>query len=160
MNLTEPTRWRRLDGSTAPVTFRGRLIGGCLDTIAWLAGSKYGDIPRFIQESGKLGTILYLENAEMTPPGLVRALLALRRNRWFDGLTGLLIGRSAGPMPDSPESLSYAEALSATLGDLPCPVIYDVDIGHQPPQFTLINGAVAEVHFEAERGSVVQTVEV
>jgi muramoyltetrapeptide carboxypeptidase LdcA involved in peptidoglycan recycling len=156
LNLTESTRWQRLDGSGAPLTFRGRLIGGCLDTIAWLAGSKYGDIPSFIQASGKRGTILYLENVELAPPGLVRALLALRRHRWFDGLSGLLIGRSAGPVPDSPAHLSYAEALAATLGDLPCPVLYDVDIGHQPPQFTLINGAFAEIHFEAGRGSVVQ----
>jgi len=156
LNLTEPTYWRRLDGSTKAVEFRGRLIGGCLDTIAWLAGSKYGDIPRFIQESGGLGTILYFENAEMAPTGLVRALLALRRNRWFDGLSGLLIGRNAGPSPESPASLSYTDALLATLGDLSCPVIFDVDIGHQPPQFTLINGAVAHVQFEAGRGSITQ----
>jgi muramoyltetrapeptide carboxypeptidase LdcA involved in peptidoglycan recycling len=82
--------------------------------------------------------------------------LALRRNRWFDGLSGLLIGRSAGPSPESQTSLSYTEALFATLGGLPCPVIYDVDIGHQPPQFTLVNGAVAHVQFETGRGSITQ----
>jgi muramoyltetrapeptide carboxypeptidase LdcA involved in peptidoglycan recycling len=31
-----------------------------------------------------------------------------------------------------------------------------VDIGHQPPQFTLINGAVADVQFDQGRGSVTQ----
>jgi muramoyltetrapeptide carboxypeptidase LdcA involved in peptidoglycan recycling len=155
-HLTEPTRWKRLDGSNDPVAFRGRLIGGCLDTIAWLAGSKYGDIPSFIQASGTTGTILYLENVEMTPPGLVRALLSLRRSRWFDGLAGLLIGRSTGASPVSPSSLSYPEALAAALGDLRCPVLYDVDIGHQPPQFTLINGAVADVQFAAGQGSIAQ----
>jgi len=156
LNLTETTHWQRLGGSIETVEFRGRLIGGCLDTIAWLAGSKYGDIPRFIQESGGLGTILYFENAEMEPTGLVRALLALRRNRWLDGLSGLLIGRNSGPSPESPASLSYTDALLATLDDLSCPVIFDVDIGHQPPQFTLINGAVAHVQFEAGRGSIAQ----
>ncbi|MDP2369559.1 S66 family peptidase [Rhodoferax sp.] len=157
LNLTEPTHWRRLDGSTEAVEFRGRLIGGCLDTIAWLAGSKYGDIPRFIQASGRLGTILYLENVEMAAPSMVRALLALRRQRWFDGLSGLLVGRSAGPSPESPTSLSYVDALAAVVGDLPCPVIFDVDIGHQPPQFTLINGALAHVWFEGRRGGITQT---
>jgi muramoyltetrapeptide carboxypeptidase LdcA involved in peptidoglycan recycling len=101
-----------------PVEFRGRLIGGCLDTIAWLAGTKFGDIPAFVQQAGECGTILYLENVNMAPPGLVRALLALRRHRWFDSLSGLLIGRSTGPVPESPDGLSYTEALSATLGDL------------------------------------------
>lgn len=157
LDLTEPTHWRRLDGSTEAAEFRGRLIGGCLDTIAWLAGSKYGDIPRFIQESGSRGTVLYLENAEMAPPCMVRALLALRRQGWFDGLSGLLIGRSAAPSPESPTSLSYADALSAVLGELSCPVIYDVDIGHQAPQFTLINGAMAHVWFEGRQGWIAQT---
>ena len=156
LNLTEPTEWKRLDGSTESVLVSGRLIGGCLDTIAWLAGSKFGNIPNFVQESGTQGTILYLENVEMAPPGLVRALLSLRRHRWFDGLSGLLIGRNAGPTPDSTDSLSYTEALAAALGDVPYPVLYDVDIGHQPPQFTLVNGAVAHVHFIDGRGSIVQ----
>ena len=160
LNLTEPTHWRRLDGSTEAVEFRGRLIGGCIDTIAWLAGSKYGDIPRFTQASGSLGTVLYLENVELAPPSLVRALLALRRQRWFDGLSGLLMGRSAAPSPELPTSLTYVDALTAVLGDLPCPVIYDVDIGHQPPQFTLINSAVALVRFEGRRGCITQTAEV
>jgi muramoyltetrapeptide carboxypeptidase LdcA involved in peptidoglycan recycling len=156
LNLTEPTLWKRLDGVPDPVSFRGRLIGGCVDTIAWLAGSKYGDIPGFVRASRSVGTVLYIENVEMPPPALVRALLAVRRSGWFDGLSGLLVGRSAGPVPDSPDSLSYAEALVSTLGDLPFPVLYDVDIGHQPPQFTLINGAVAHVEFAAGRGSISQ----
>jgi len=157
LNLTERVEWKRLDGSKESISCEGRIVGGCLDTVAWLAGSKYGDIPKFVRESDSTGTILYFENAEMGPPALVRALLSLRRQHWFDGLAGLLIGRSAGPVPEAADSLSYTEALRAVLGDLPQPVIYDVDIGHQPPQFTIINGAVARVEFENGRGSLVQT---
>ena len=156
LNLTGRTEWKRLDGSLEPLEMTGRLIGGCLDTIAWLAGSRFGDVPEFVRKSGDRGAILYFENAEMAPPGLVRALLSIRRHRWFDGLSGLLVGRTAAPQPQSPESLSYREALVAVLGDLPYPVLYDVDIGHQPPQFTLINGAVAHVQFDKGRGSVTQ----
>jgi muramoyltetrapeptide carboxypeptidase len=57
LNLTEPTRWRRLNHETAPVSFRGRLIGGCLDTIALLAGTDYGDVPSFVRQSGDRGTV-------------------------------------------------------------------------------------------------------
>ncbi len=84
------------------------------------------------------------------------ALLSLHRSRWLHGLAGVLIGRSAGASPASPSSLSYTEALAAVLGDLPCPVLYDVDVGHQPPPFTLINGAVAHVQFVAGHGSITQ----
>ncbi len=151
-NLTEQTRWRRLDGASADIKFQGRLIGGCLDTIAWLAGTRYGDISSYTQGNGDTGTILFLENAEMSPAGLVRCLLSLRRQGWFDGLAGLLIGRSAAPDPSSPDRLGYAEALAACLQGLPYPVLVDVDIGHRPPQFTLVNGARADVVF-TERGS-------
>jgi muramoyltetrapeptide carboxypeptidase LdcA involved in peptidoglycan recycling len=156
LNLTEPTAWKRLDGSKEPVSFQGRLIGGCLDTIAWLAGSRYGDIPSFVQRHREEGVIFYLENCEMPPTGVVRALLSLKHHCWFDGLAGLMIGRNAGPSPDSPDRLSYVEALLAVLDDLPCPVLFDVDIGHQPPQLTLINGAAAHVRFTSGKGSVSQ----
>lgn len=156
LQLTEPTCWRRLDGRTEPVGFEGRLIGGCLDTIAWLAGTRFGDVPSFIRAAGQDGAILYLENCEMNPPGLVRALTALRRHGWFDGLAGLLLGRNAGPPARSPDHLSAAQALSAVLSDLPYPVLCDVDIGHQPPQFTLVNGATARVEFRDAAGSITQ----
>lgn len=155
-NLTERTEWRRLDGSAEQASFRGRLIGGCLDTIGWLAGTKFGDIPSYVDRNRGDGVILYLENVEMAPPGLVRALLALKRHGWFDSLAGLLIGRNAGPAPQSSDNLSYPEALVAALGKPDFPVIYDVDIGHQPPQFTLINGAIAEVNFADGKGSITQ----
>ena len=159
-NLTSPTRWKRLDGIDQPLSISGRLIGGCLDTIAWLAGSMYGDIPRFVRANDDEGTILYLENVEMAPPGIVRALLALRRAGWFDGMSGLLIGRNAGPSPNGPSDLTYLDALHATLGALACPAMIDVDIGHRPPQFTLINGAFARVQFADGKGSIAQSAEV
>jgi muramoyltetrapeptide carboxypeptidase LdcA involved in peptidoglycan recycling len=159
LNLTEATRWRRLDGSDDPLGFDGRLIGGCLDTLAWLAGTRFGDVPAFIRAHRGDGVVLYLENAEMTPPGLVRALLSLRRHGWFDGLSGLLIGRNAGPVPTNTGHLSDTEAWRAVLDEPPFPVLFDVDIGHRQPQFTLVNGAWARVRFEDGRGSVVQVCE-
>ncbi|MGD1861450.1 MAG: S66 peptidase family protein [Leptolyngbyaceae cyanobacterium] len=155
LNLTEPTCWRRLN-ETKAVTFQGRLIGGCLDTIALLAGTQYGNIPDFTQQSGEPGTILYLENAETSPPALVRTLLFLKRHGWFEGLSGLLFGRSAGPNPTDSHALGYDEALQACLGELKFPILLDVDIGHQPPQFTLMNGAMAEVKFWDGKGMISQ----
>lgn len=44
--------------------------------------SKYGDIPNFVRNCGSEGTLLYLENVEMAPPALGRALLAIKRAGW------------------------------------------------------------------------------
>jgi muramoyltetrapeptide carboxypeptidase len=69
-----------------------------------------------------------------------------------------MIGRSAAPDTTASHQLRYAKALQNTLGSLPCPVLVDVDIGHRPPQFTLLNGARATVRWSAaEGGSVAQT---
>ena len=156
--LTEPAQWKRLDGSHEHQELQGHLIGGCLDTIAWLAGTRYGDVPAFVRRAGPRDAIVYLENVEMSPTALVRCLLSLRRQGWFDGIAGLLLGRSAAPEPADPGHLTYIEALRSALAGLPCPILYDVDIGHHPPQFTLINGAFARVRFENGAGTLTQEV--
>lgn len=156
LNLTETTQWRRLDGGNEALVFRGRLIGGCMDSLFRLAGTPYADVPAFVRDSGVDGTILYLENVEMNPCEMLRGLWSARLHGWFRGLSGVLIGRSAGPEGADADSLSYHDALTAVLGDIGCPVLIDVDIGHQPPQFTLINGAFAEVVFGGAGGRLTQ----
>src|SRR5690606_1301094 len=94
----------------------------------------------------------YLENASLSPLALLRALWALRLAGWFDGLRGVLIGRNATPDPTDPAELSALDALQAVLAGLPYPVLYDVDIGHRPPQFALVNGARAEVRWSPSQG--------
>jgi len=157
LNLTEPTRWWRLDGQGAPLTVQGRLIGGCLDTISRLAGTQYGDVPRYVRECGDDGVLLYLENCEQNPCEMLRTLASLRLHGWFDGVAGVLLGRTAAPEVTDAARLDHAQAARETLGDLPCPVLMDLDIGHRQPQFTLVNGALATCHFENGRGRLSQT---
>jgi muramoyltetrapeptide carboxypeptidase len=154
--LTEPTRWRALRGE-ASLGCSGRLIGGCLDTLLHTAGTPHGDAAAFIARHRADGVLLYLENAELSPVGLVRALHRLRWAGWLEGIGGLLIGRSAAPDSTGATALRYEEALQTTLASLPCPVLWDMDIGHRPPQLLLLNGARAVLRWsEAEGGTIVQ----
>ena len=155
--LTEPTRWWALRSEPA-LRLRGRLIGGCLDTLMHTAGSGHGDVAAFIAQCKARGegVLLYLENAELSPTELVRALHRLRWAGWLQGLAGLLIGRSAAPDSTAVESLRYAQALEQSLDGLPCPVLVDMDIGHRPPQLLLVNGALAEVAWSAQAGGRVE----
>lgn len=158
LNQTEPTRWRRLDGrDDEPITLRGRLIGGCLDTVSRLAGTRFGDVPGFIRDHRQDGVLLYLENCEQSPCEMLRTFVSLRLHGWFDGVAGVLLGRSAAPEVSDAHRLNHAQATLDALGDLPCPVLVDVDIGHRQPQFTLVNGALATCHFEAGGGWLRQT---
>ncbi|MDP3085707.1 MAG: LD-carboxypeptidase [Rubrivivax sp.] len=154
--LTEPTQWRCLNRSGS-VEASGRLIGGCIDTLMHLAGSVHADLPAFVARCAGDGALLYLENAEMSPTALVRALHQLRWAGWFDGLAGLMIGRSAAPDAADDTALHCADALAGVLAALHCPVLADVDIGHQPPQLMLVNGALATLRWQADGvGSLTQ----
>lgn len=155
-NLTRKTQWKRLDGRVSPISFKGRLIGGCLETISRLAGTRFGNIPQFCDRHKSEGVILYFENSEMQPCELTRALVSLRMHGWFNGVAGILIGRSAAPEVTDPELHHYLDALDASLGHLAVPVLYDVDIGHVPPQLSLVNGALATIDFYEHGGAVSQ----
>ncbi len=61
-------------------------------------------------------------------------------------------GRSAAPDVSDPTKHNYLDALKAAFENIAVPVLYDVDIGHIPPQISLVNGADATVFF-AENGS-------
>jgi muramoyltetrapeptide carboxypeptidase LdcA involved in peptidoglycan recycling len=76
----------------------------------------------------------------------------LRWCGWFEGVAGVMLGRSAGPDAADATRLSYAQAARHVLGDLPCPVLMDVDVGHLPPQWTLVLAAHARVRWTQAQG--------
>lgn len=157
--LTEHTQWKRIDGSMASLQLGGRLIGGCLDSVARLAGTPYGNVPGFVKASGSEGVLLYIENVEMHPCELLRALWSLRLHGWFEGLHGILIGRSAAADAKHAADLNYVDALRSACAGVSCPILYDLDIGHLPPQLSLVNGAMAHLSFHGDSGSVRLTLE-
>lgn len=155
LNLTEQTRWKSLNQQTQ-LNFSGRLIGGCFDTILHIIGTEYFDFDAFHLNYIDDGIILYLENAEMSPTVLMRALLSLKYKGVFNKLNGLLLGRNA-VITNNGKEISSFEALINALDDLDIPVIYDVDIGHLPPNLTLFNGAFADVSVSNDVGKIKQT---
>ncbi|SHO56593.1 S66 family peptidase [Vibrio quintilis] len=139
-----PTCWKWLVSPQTGTSVHGRLIGGCWDTMIHLLNTPYLDL-KALTQSYPQGILLYLENAEMSPPALVRAIHGMKFRGVFSEINGLLLGRSAAVDPQSAQSLHYHEVLSHYLTDLGIPVMIDLDIGHQPPNLTLINGATATV---------------
>ena len=55
------------------------------------------------------------------------------------------------------KDISQFKALSDALGDLNIPVVYDTDIGHLPPNMTLLNGSYVEITVKKGAAKVVQT---
>ncbi|MDC0980411.1 LD-carboxypeptidase [Bdellovibrionales bacterium] len=154
-NLVHKTEWKSLNEKDAE--FSGRIIGGCLDTLRNLVGTPYGNVNEFASNFQEDGLILYFENAEGTPPEVCRMLWNMKLAGWFEMANGFVFGRSAGKDTNDEEELSYKDALVDALGDLDLPVVFDADIGHRPPQMTILNGSFAEVKFSNGKGILNQT---
>jgi len=150
---------RRLDGGTEPVDIEGCLIGGCLDSVARLAGTPWADVRAWRESLGEGERPLwFFEVAELPPFELARTLHGLRQAGWFDEAAGVVFGRSA--VPDAIASggeFTQDHALERALGDLPCPVLLDLDIGHVAPQWSLVQGALARLEWSDGRSVVSQT---
>lgn len=153
-NLTEKVQWKCLANMDTH-KFEGRLIGGCLDTISNLIGTKYSDVNEFINNYSEDGLIWYLESCDMDISVIYRTLWQMKMNGYFKNCKGILYGRSEGL--GEYVDVDLEDSLRNTLGDLNIPIIYDVDIGHLPPQLTLLNGAYAKVIYEEGKGTIVQS---
>lgn len=146
-NYAESVAWKLLgheQNKSASVTVSGRLIGGCLDVVSKLPGTPFGDVEGFALKYAPEGLLLYLEVCEEIAPAACRMLHHLKLAGWFKPTRGILIGRTQAP---NAQNFSQHDALADAISDIGVPVIYDMDIGHVPPQAILVNGAIATVHF-------------
>lgn len=151
--LTEKVEWKCVDDRDSH-EFEGRLIGGCLDTISNLIGTEYANVSEFISKYKKDGVIWYFESCDMDIPTIYRTIWQMKMNGYFKHCKGILYGRSEGL--EEYVDLDLAYLLNNTLGDLNIPIIYDIDIGHLPPQMTLINGAYANIKYKEGKGNITQ----
>lgn len=151
-NLTEKVEYKSLFGESK-INISGRLIGGCMDVLKLLMGTPYDNTKAFCNSFAE-GMLWYLENCEMSITDVKRTLWQMKENGWFDNANGFLIGRTASNT--SMYDFTYEDSLRDVLGDLKVPVVYDVDIGHVAPQWTMINGAYAEFDYENGKGKILQ----
>ena len=155
-DLQQPTQWQNLKTNSLQIgtqtIMRGRLIGGCLDTLVHLFGTPYFDLEAFKKQYQSDGVILYLENVELSLMSLKRALCSMEFKQVFTGLNGLILGRSSGPA-DPKGAVNYQQIIGDFFKDKDFPVIFDADIGHFPPNMTLVNGSLANVSLSPESGN-------
>jgi len=130
----------------------GRLLGGCTDVLFFLAGTKYDGTLKYIQKYKEDGILWFMETFSCIVEELMMHLWKLKEIGWFRHVKGFIFGRPL--MVQSWEGFSYEEAVLSILGDLDVPIIFNADIGHKGPQFTMINGAVADITCKDGRGCI------
>ncbi|NLL92885.1 MAG: LD-carboxypeptidase [Clostridiales bacterium] len=129
------------NGGKESADFSGRLIGGCLDVVMDMAGTKYALVREFIEKYKSDGIVWYFESFANNSEGIVRNMWKLKEMGWFENTTGIVFGREM--FYEKFTETEFDEAAMMVLESLEVPVIFGADIGHKPPQMTMINGAVS-----------------
>ena len=150
-NLTEKVEYKSLNGENK-VEITGRLIGGCLDILLMLCGTKYGQVNNFLEKYKEDGFIWFLEACDLNVLAQSRGLWQLKQAGWFKYCKGILYGRPV--LNEDVLDYSLEDALKENLADLNCQVIYDCDFGHVPPSWPIISGAIASFVFEEGKASI------
>ena len=132
---------------------KGRLIGGCLDIIEKMVGSKYDAINKFIDKYKDNGIIWYFDIFSLSSYQTYLSLIQLKNAGYFRYCKGVLIGRVAFPNNNDGNLINdYKQAYDLVFKDIP--YIYEMDIGHTKPKLTLINGAIANVNYKDNKGDI------
>lgn len=126
--------------------FEGRLLGGCLDILSLLCGTKYDKVKEFNNKYAEDGIIWFIEACDLKAVGIRRVLIQLRDAGWFDNAKGFLIGRSAKAFKDEDFGLDRISACDV-IKELNVPILIDVDLGHLPPSMPIVCGAYGKVSY-------------
>lgn len=145
--LSEKVEWIAPNGN---VNVKGRLIGGCLDCINDIIGTRFDGTLDFIERYKDDGIIWYFDIFAMKTEAVHNLLFKMKDMGYFEHAKGFVFGRVV--FPGSFTGLSYIEAAQKILGD--APMIFEADIGHVPPKMTLINGALATVECYDKKGKI------
>lgn len=141
-NVTEPSSIKIYPHKG--IQMEGRILGGCLDCLGRLVGTKYDKVRLFNEKYGQDGIIWYLESCDLNVMDIRRALWQLDHGGWFQKTKGFLIGRPACHGQEF-MGLDQYTAVTGILEKYQVPVLMDLDIGHIAPMMPMVNGAYARV---------------
>ncbi len=131
--------------------FEGRLIGGCIEVISKLIGTRFDRVNEFIDQYKDDGTIWYFDVFDMSSYNYYLTLMQMENAGWFRCCKGVLVGRVAFPKIEDPK-LDYIKATAKVFKKIP--QLCEADLGHTFPGMTLINGAVAKVSYNEGKAKI------
>ena len=144
-----PSGWKK----DTELEIQGRALGGCLDVLLNLVGTRFDKTREFINHYKEDKILWFLESFNLGSDALIRGLWQLKEAGWFEHAAGFVFGRPAMYRTDT--DTTYQEAVMSVLAELNLPIILDADIGHKPPQFSMMNGAIAKIRSFGGKGSII-----
>ena len=155
LNLHKRTKIKRWNYN-GPVS--GRLIGGCLDCLANICGTKFDHTKEYIERHKDEGIIFFMECCDYNSISLRRALFQLKNAGWFDNVSMFLIGRSFN-YNDKSFGITMEESYYDVLNELGKPILFNIDLGHLPPSLPIRCGAKAKVEYKEKENNIFITYE-
>lgn len=143
-NINEPYRQIISGNKASAGMFEGRLIGGCMDVLSLLVGTKFDHVRAFNERYEEDGIIWFIEACDFNCMSVRRALWQMEQAGWFEHVRGFLIGRPVN-YSDTFMDFDMHKAVDGILSKYDVPIIMDLDIGHMSPQMPLISGCFATV---------------
>lgn len=151
-NLTEKLNLHCYIGSCPagiqPVIFHGRLLGGCMDCLVNLLGTRFDHTIEFTERYKEDGIIWFLEACDLNVFSIRRAMWQMEEAGWFRHVKGFLIGRPANGEPMM--GLDADSAILEIAARKCVPVVTGVDLGHLPPAMPLVTGSIGTVTVNGE----------
>lgn len=157
--IKENKGFERLNGSGVR---RGKLYGGCLDTIGDalldFVGrgvntivDKYEILPTLEEWKEK---ILFLETSgeKMKPERLEQILMEFKNRKILENVQALVVGKPA----DETYYDEYKEVYKKVFSDLDTPILYNLNFGHAYPRCIIPYGIEAEVDVDNKKFKIVE----
>lgn len=127
-------------------TAEGVLFGGNLETLNFLVGTPWLDVPA--------DTILYIEatEAEAHLPRFQRALVHLQQSGVMERVRAILVGQCPDAKPVAGQTLRDVVLQAAT--DRRIPIIGELSFGHVDPMLTIPNGCRVRVDVRSDQAEL------
>ncbi len=120
----------------------GRVIGGCMDCLQTLVGTRFDKVSDFNKKYVQDGFIWVLESCDLNVFAQRRAMWQFENAGWFSNVKGFVFGRPYNG--ETMMNLDKYEAVLEVARHYKVPVIMDADIGHYDPMIPIMMGSVAE----------------
>lgn len=145
-------------GEANTLEVSGRLIGGCSDCILNLIGTRYDGARDFINKYHEDGIIWYFDPFMTSAPDLYRLMLQMKYCGYFKYTKAIIFGRIM--FKEGYSDSEFIEKITKCFTEYDSgdgyviPIIWNADIGHVKPSFTLINGAMANLRCQGGNASI------
>lgn len=142
----EPNKWKSINSNK----MEGILLGGCLEVILNLIGTKYDYVKDYVLNKD---IIWYFDIYDLNIFELKRALIQMNMAGYFKTTKGICISRFF--TSNDLFNVTLKEILEEFSNENNIPIFYDVDLGHMPPVLPFVNGLNAKISINDGIGEII-----